>query len=103
MRTLNFEINGQNLKKNGDFTGLIIGSSGFLKCHADFSSDWDQCLIAASFWVNEEEYPVILDDNNECLIPDEVTSNKKFSVSFTGVGADHYTITTNKIKVYQGE
>ena len=103
MRVLEFLVDKQTLKKNGDFTGLIAGSSGYLKCHINFSKEWDNCLIAASFWIGDTETPVILNENYECCIPDEITASKRFSVSFSGVGLDGYTITTNKIKIYQGE
>lgn len=103
MRTLEFLVNGQKLSKNGDFTGLVAGSSGYLRCHVSFSKEWDDCVIAASFWIKDEEVPIILDENNDCSVPDEVTANKKFSVSFSGVRLDGYTLTTNKIKIYQGE
>lgn len=104
MRTLEFIVNGQKLTKNGDFSGLVAGSSGYLKLHSMFSDDWDDCVIAASFWINDEEFPVILNEHKECMVPDDVTSQKKFQVSFSGVKSDgSYTITTNKLKIYQGE
>ena len=42
MRVLNFDVNAQRLQKNpeSDFTGIIRGSKGFLKCGFSLSKEW---------------------------------------------------------------
>lgn len=58
MRTLIFEANGQQLKKSPscDFSGIAKGSKGYLEAKFELSKDWDDCLIAASFFRWGKEY-----------------------------------------------
>lgn len=102
MRTLKFMINGQQIKKNTDcdFSGLVAGSAGYLKAKFQFSSEWHGCKKAASFWIGEQEYPVLLDAFDSCVIPEEVLTGEQFKVSVTGV-KKLYRIQTNKTKVRQ--
>lgn len=102
-RILEFDVNKQRLtkKKSCDFSNIVAGSVGYLKAKFFFSQDeWDECKKAASFWLDEEETAVLLDDNNTCLIPSAVLMAEKFYVSVTGVRTN-YKITTNKTKVKQ--
>lgn len=99
MRTLKFRITGQNIKPDGDFTGIVRGSKGFLKAKFDFSNEWQGCKKAASFWKYGREYavPII---GSECDIPEEALTGICFGVSVTGVG-NGFRITTNKCSVKQ--
>lgn len=102
-RILEFDVNKQRLikKRSCDFSNIVAGSVGYLKAKFYFSqNEWAGCKKAASFWINEQEYARILDENDSCDIPPEVLTGYKFSVSVTGVRSD-YKILTNKIKVRQ--
>ena len=104
MRTLEFNTKRQRLSKKPDcdFTGLVAGSSEYLNAKFHFCSEWDRCKIKiASFWVDEKEYAVELNDENSCVIPSEALKGKKFEVSVLGVDPP-YRIGTNKTKVKQG-
>lgn len=102
-RILEFDVNKQRLTKRRecDFSNIVAGSVGYLKAKFYFSqSEWRGCRKAASFWLDEQEYAVLLDKNNSCDIPSEVLTGDRFQVSVTGMKTD-YRITTNKTKVKQ--
>ena len=105
MRTLEFNVNKQRLTKrlSCDFSGLVAGSVGYLQAKFYFSEDeWDKCTTKiASFWINEKEQAIRLDETNSCVIPPEVLTGSKFEVSVIGA-APGYKIKTNRINVRQG-
>lgn len=102
-RVLEFEVNKQRLtrRRGCDFKKIVAGSTGYLRAKFYFSqSEWDGCKKAASFWLNNVESAVLLDESDTCIIPSEVLVGEKFEVSVTGVRSN-YRITTNKTKVRQ--
>ena len=50
MRVLHFSVNEQNIKKSGDFSGIVKGSKGYLKAEFSFGSEWSRRKAAASFF-----------------------------------------------------
>ena len=102
MRTLEFIVKKQKLmKKSGcDFTHIVAGSRDYLRAKFYFSSDWDNCKKAASFWIDDKEYAVLLDDDDSCVIPFEVLTNRLIEISVTGA-KDKGFIPTTKITVRQ--
>lgn len=102
MRTLKFNVTGQHVKKNPkcDFSYIVPGSVGYLKAAFKFSKDWDGCVKVASFWLDDKEYAVRLDEDNACVIPSEALTGEKFFVSVTGAKTG-YKIKTDKTKVRQ--
>lgn len=102
-RVLEFIVTGQRLaKKPGcDFSNLVAGSIGYLKAKFHFSDEWTGCKKAASFWLNNKEHAVLLDNDNSCDIPPEALTGRMFEVSVTGV-RDGSLIPTTKFKVRQG-
>lgn len=108
MRILEFEINGQHIRKKRDcdFTGLVAGTSGYLYAKFHFSKDWNGCLKVASFWASDdlEEFPVELEEFEGaygCVIPAEVLTGETFRVSVLGGKGQDYRIRTGKSKVVQ--
>ena len=102
-RILEFDVNAQRLtkKRSCDFSNIVAGSVGYLKAKFYFSqNEWRGCRKAASFWVDEKETAVLLDENDTCVIPTEVLVGNLFSVSVIGV-RPNYRIATNKTKVKQ--
>ena len=102
MRTLEFNVNGQRLKKKSDcdFSGIVAGSVGYLRAKFYFSKEWDGCKKAASFWREGLEYAVLLDENDSCLIDSTALTDDCFEVSVTGMRAG-YNIKSGKVKVRQ--
>lgn len=109
-RTLEFDVTRQKITKTKgcDFSHLIAGTSGYLKAKFNFSDEghaWAGCVKAVSFWKNGVEYPVLLDENGCCDIPDEIANGRSFYVSVTGLikgEVSEYMIKTNKIRIIQG-
>lgn len=99
MRTLQFSVSGQKLSKDGDHSGLIAGTRGYLQTAYNFDSEWDGCRKAAVFCRYEKEYPVPI-MNGKCKVPDEITEYKRWKVYLVGEKAG-YRITTNEVEVYQ--
>lgn len=101
MRVLSFNVNAQQISRDPqcDFKGLVAGSKNYLQAHFSFSPEWQDCILAASFWRGNNEYPVLI-KNNTCMIPSEVLTGRAFSISVTGRRGD-YNITTNKVYVRQ--
>lgn len=102
MRILRFRVDKQKISKSYgcDFSGIVKGTSGYLKASFSFSDEWDGCKKAASFWRLGKEYPVLI-INGQCEIPEEALTWDNFQVSVTGM-RDNFVITTNKITVEQG-
>ena len=102
MRVLKFKADGQRLKKQADcdFSGLVAGSAGYLRAEFTFSDDWLGCKKVAGFIADDKEYPVMLDDNDSCMIPTEALSGELFKVYVVGANVG-YKIITNHTKVKQ--
>lgn len=82
-----FNVKGQRLS-NAAKNYFVSGSKGYLEAHFNFSSDWDGFNKVASFYdENNEEYPVILNEN-KCKIPNAVLQNEMFKVKVTGKKGD---------------
>lgn len=62
MRILQFKVTGQNLSKDGDFSGIVAGTKGYLYTEYNFDSEWDGCKKAAVFLRCDKEYPVPIMD-----------------------------------------
>ena len=99
MRILQFRINGQKLSKDGDFSGLIAGTKGYLYTAYNFDGEWDGCRKAAVFSRYDKEYPVPI-INSRCAVPDEIAGYKRWKVYLVGERKG-YRITTNEMEVYQ--
>lgn len=82
MRVLNFKLKGQTLQKMGDFSTIMAGSKGYLKCRfrAD-DTDWSTAKKVAIFC---DGLYVALDRNGECMVPDGATEGKSFKVQVAG-------------------
>lgn len=101
MRLLNFNVNAQKLEKdaNCDFENIVAGSRNYLKTHFNLPEDWQNCIIAASFWRGSHEYAVLLEDG-ECNVPSVVLDCPTFKVSLTCAKGGQ-RIPTNKVLVRQ--
>lgn len=101
MRLLEFIVSAQRITADPEctFDNIVAGTEGYLQAQFTFSSEWDNCVKAASFWRGEKEYSVIL-RNDTCVIPAEVLTGPTFRVSVTGQSKE-YVITTNRLLVRQ--
>ena len=96
MIVIKFSVYNQRLRR---ITSGIIPSNayGHLKFEFDFrTDDWDAAEIkTANFYYNGKNYPINLDEHNQCLVPKEVIYSPSFTVSVYG-GDIH----TNYVKNY---
>lgn len=103
MRILKFEANGQKLQKESgcDFSGIVPGTSGYLKASFSFSSEWSGMVKVAEFrkYVCDDPVSVAI-INNECMVPTEVTGGKAWYIKVIGKKGD-VIIPTGNCKIKQ--
>lgn len=103
MRILKFKVENQKIYQDPscDFTGLVKGTSGYLKAFFSFSPEWNGCKIAASFWRMDKEYPILV-QNGQCEIPSKALAWDYFGGSVTGIKDNgKFIITSDKITIPQ--
>ena len=102
MRRLDFTVEGQKLSKEGDFSHIVKGSKGYLKCNFLLrDNDWATCKIAVAFSVGSTEIAVRLEPDRTCVIPDEITDKRCFKVQLIGLSESGTKILTNKVIIEQ--
>lgn len=85
MRILDFIVDKQKITKSPmcDFTGLVAGSSGYLRARFAFSKEWAGYLKIAVFSCKDcTEYAPLV--GNTCQIPPQVLEGNSFKVSVIG-------------------
>lgn len=98
MRMMKFTVEGQQLRKSGDFSGIMAGSRGYLKCGLQLNdNDW---LRAKKVMVFNDKYAVAVNADYECRVPDEVTDAKSFKVQLIGQ-AGKTRMMTNPVLIEQ--
>lgn len=95
MLILKFNVRNQRLSRFNSAT-VASNSYGYLKCEFNFiTEDWENVSVKmANFCYRGRNYPVLIDENNQCTVPKEVIHVPTFGVSVFGGG-----ITTNIIKI----
>lgn len=91
------KMNVRNSRLSRSTAGIVTeGSYGYLKFEFDFrTADWDNAdPKTAVFSYNGENYPIDLDENNQCYAPKEVIYAPYFKVAVRGS-----EIFTNTIKI----
>ena len=104
MRTLDFKVDRQKLHKlpGCDFSEIVAGSVGYLCAKFHFSEEWNKCTKVASFFDEKNnEYSVLLDSEDSCMIPGEAPVGATFTVKLTGARGANYIIRTDPMKVKQ--
>ena len=105
MRTLVFKVDGQTIHPNSlsEISGLVAGTSGYIKAKFLFSEDWKGCakVVAFNSIGGKEFEPRGLDAENCCLIPSEALEYHEFDMKVLGKGKEDYTITTRPIRIKQ--
>ena len=104
MRVLVFNVKGQTIQPNSlsEISGLVAGTSGYIKAKFLFSEDWNGCAKVAGFFLkdNTEFPPCVLDNDNSCFIPEEILKYHEFSIKVYGK-KNGYVITTRPINIKQ--
>lgn len=85
MMIVKFSVYNQRLRR---ITSGIIPSNAYSKLKFEFdfrTDDWNAVETkTANFYYKGENYPVDLDDNNQCFVPKEVIYSPSFKVSVFG-------------------
>ena len=104
MRTLEFSLNGQRLRKAPGFSfeHIIKGSKNYLKAHFSFNTDdWSGVTKVAVFKSKSDPVEYIpIGADGYCNIPNSVTDDLKFTIQVIGVDGDK-RIPTNDITITQ--
>lgn len=85
MRNLDFIVIGQALSRDQrcDFSGLVAGSTGYLRARFTFCKEWAGCKKVAIFTCKGKGYPVPL-EANMCQIPAEALTGSPVQVRVFG-------------------
>lgn len=97
---LKFKPIGQTLHRIDTF-GVVADSVEYLKVEFDFSSsDFGGITTAvfSPFYNKGINYEVVLDDNNSCIVPEEVIKHRGFNISIYSV-IGNQKITSDKFSV----
>lgn len=99
MRYLKFKVSGQNLRKEGNFDNVIVGSKGYLIACFDFDSEWNKLAKVAVFKTQgTDDVPAIIASNGMCKIPDAVTDGSYIEVKVVGKSKDKsMKVITNEV------
>ena len=99
MRLLSFNVNEQTINKDAscNFGNIVKGTRGYLFAGFTFDASWSGLTKMAVF---NDTYPVRLDSDGKCQIPDCVLDADSFTVRITGL-AKNKKVTTNNITVMQ--
>lgn len=102
-RILKFSVINQTIKKDNksDFSGIAMGTSGYLIAQFDFSKEWNKLFKVAEFRKrNSDKYYPAKIVNNQCEVPKEVTDTIQWTVKVVGKNGDT-VLTTNTCAVMQ--
>lgn len=82
---IKFSVYGQRLRRI-NHSVIPSNSYGKVKFEFDFrTTDWNKVEIkTANFYYNGKNYPINLDKNNQCFVPQEVLFAPLFKVSIFG-------------------
>lgn len=83
MRILEYRVIGQRLVPTGDHSGLVAGTTGYLRARFMFNNDWNDCIKRVTFVADGVEYPVRL-VNDECVIPPAALKDTIFELYVEG-------------------
>ena len=104
MRTLVFNVKNQIIQRDNscDFSGLVAGTTGYLRAKFTFSEDWVGCAKVAGFFLKDgtEFSPCVLDSDNSCIIPEDILKYHEFNIRLYGK-KNGYVITTRPISIKQ--
>lgn len=102
MRDLVFDINGQVLSKSPtcDFSGIVRGSRGYLRCKFNFSNDWNGYDKAIEFQTKDDN-EFFLMNGNTIFVPDKIANSWYFKIKLYAVESKSPVFPTNTVMVKQ--
>lgn len=101
MRTIKFKVNQQRIKNVDSVCHVYPGTDNYLNLQFIFDSNWDGCVKAISFVLdNGQEFPMLLKDD-ACLVPAEAFCSDQLSFYLVGK-TKTYRIETQKFVINLG-
>lgn len=100
MKFLNFKVKDQDIQKDGDFSRIASGTSGYLYAKFSFSKEWIGAVKVAEFRKFLQDPVSVPVKNNICEIPAEVLDERRFFVRVVGKKGN-MKIRTNECDVTQ--
>lgn len=100
MRDLNFRIDRQTLSKDGDMSGLVRGTTGYLRCVFSFDPSWDGYQKIASFVAKGVDEAVAIEDGM-AMVPDEIAKAGRIELRVLGVKGKEI-VKTSTVELRQG-
>ena len=100
MRTLTLQADRQLLTKTGDFSGLVVGSKGYLRLQVNFDDSWAGYKRRAVFTLEDGGAIAEPLNNNSCTVPDAAAACMTFKVQIVGTYKDR-TLNTNSVTIIQ--
>lgn len=101
MRTLKFIVKGQIIKPDPecDFSGLVPGTSGYIRAEFAFSNEWRSTPKVVAFYsrLGYEYTPQVLKDGKTCTIPVEALRKRIFKLRVLGKNG----LVTNRLAIDQ--
>ncbi len=94
---LKFNVIGQQILRV-EGTHVVADSYNYLRASFEFSDDWEGVVKTAIFKNGANTFSVLLDENNECIVPHETLIEGLLDVSVFGV-IDNELITTDVAQI----
>ena len=97
MRILEFEVNGQMLRRTDEAKKIVAGSKNYLICNFKITDhDWIGKKMVAVF-----DNDAVAVKQNLCQVPESVENKKSFKVQLDGADEQGERIVTNKVLIEQ--
>ena len=106
MRVLRFIVDGRTIEADltSDFEGLFPGKNNDILAEFDFSPEWYDLEIVATFWsmLGIEYPPQELDIYYTCSIPMAALQRPAFKIQMFGLDENgDVVMSTNRMTIYQ--
>ena len=100
MRNLYFRVDGQTLKAEEEYTGIMRGSHRYLNLMFDFGREWANYKKVMSVKdVEGNEYNSVI-TRNGVVLPQEITGTSRLYITVY-VGDGKTTVKTNTVTIEQ--
>jgi len=95
-KVIEFEANEQSLSRKGALIRCVSGTIHYLKAHFVLGKNWDNFDKVYAVWESRAgEKSTLLNEQNECYIPSELTDKKGYiRVNLEGIKGDSEEVLT---------
>ena len=101
MAYLKFSVNHQIISRIDEFKP-VSDSKNYLTAGFVFETDeWEGKIVTAIFRNDEQAFEVILDSNNECLVPWELIDDGQNEIFVSCFAGDLITVNKARVRIYE--